>query len=253
MEVIDPARMLVRNVHGTSTASASSTAAEAIAVRFISTSDRRRNSVGDAAVRAAAAIGSTLEDIIDHDRLDAVSVRCFDLLSDPGTSGCLALATLNDDGIVAGCEGDVPSTLAMMWIRYLLDQPSWMANPARVDVEHNRIVLAHCTVAPSMVGSIALSTHFESGKGVGISGRFDEQPVTLVRIGGVDLDERWIAEGRIVGTGDDPDLCRTQVTVELDGRSVEELLDAPLGNHITLATGHHRSRLERWWRLAIVS
>ena len=135
--------------------------------------------------------------------LDAVTVRCFDLLGDPGTSGCLALASLNDEGIVAGCEGDVPSTLAMLLVRYLLGRPSWMANPATVDVDANRLVLAHCTVAPSMLEGFALDTHFESGMGVGIHGHFAHQPVTLLRFGGTDLDECWIVEGDIVANGDD--------------------------------------------------
>ena len=45
-----------------------------------------------------------------------------------------------------------------------------------------------------MVESFALDTHFESGLGVGISAQFSDQPVTLIRLGGVDLDECWIAE-----------------------------------------------------------
>lgn len=223
----------------------------ALAARFTSTADPERTIVSPMTVGAAAAVGTALADVVADEQFDAVAVRCFDLLGDPGTSGCLALASLNDEGVVAGCEGDVPSTLAMMMVRYLLDQPSWMANPAHIDVDANQVVLAHCTVAPSMTESIGLSTHFESGLGVGISGRFAPQAVTLVRIGGVDLDQRWIAEGRIVASGDDPDLCRTQVTVELDDHSVSELLECPLGNHLTLVRGAHGARLERWWSLAI--
>jgi L-fucose isomerase-like protein len=200
---------------------------------------------------AAGAVGVALADVVDEARVDAVSVRCFDLLSDPGTSGCLALAALNDRGVVAGCEGDIPSTLAMLLVRYLLGQPSWMANPARIDGDANRVVLAHCTITPSMTDGIALSTHFESGIGVGIRGHLAEQPVTLVRIGGTDLDQRWIAQGRIVESGDDPCLCRTQATVELDDRDVGELLSHPLGNHLVVVSGRHRERLEQWWSFAI--
>ncbi len=104
-----------------------------------------------------------------------------------------------------------------------------------------------------MVEDFGLSTHFESGIGVGISGRFAEQPVTLIRLGGAGLDAAWIADGDIVGTSEEPDLCRTQVTVELHDRSVGELLARPLGNHVVLAAGHHRARLERWFDLAIAA
>lgn len=222
-----------------------------LAERFTKVADPTRTTVDARAVDDAMGVRSALVDVLDDHCLDAVTVRCFDLLGDPGTSGCLALASLNDDGIVAGCEGDVPSALAMLLVRQLLGQPSWMANPATVDVDADRLVLAHCTVAPSMVDGFALDTHFESGRGVGISGTFAPQPVTLLRLGGRDLDECWIAEGDIVATGDDPDLCRTQVTVALGGGRAAELLERPLGNHVVLAAGHHGARLRRWWGLAI--
>jgi L-fucose isomerase-like protein len=223
----------------------------ALAERFTRVADPVRSTIERAAVNDAMGVRSALGDVLDNDDLDAVTVRCFDLLGDPGTSGCLALASLNDDGIVAGCEGDVPSTLAMLLVRHLLGRPSWMANPAMVDIETNRLVLAHCTVAPSMVDGFALDTHFESGKGVGISGRFAAQPVTLIRIGGNDLEECWIVEGDIVATGDDADLCRTQVTVDLSSGQVGDLLTHPLGNHLVLVAGHHEARLRRWWSMAV--
>jgi L-fucose isomerase-like protein len=222
-----------------------------LAERFTRVADPVRTTVGHQPVDDAVGVSAALADVIEDHRLDAVTVRCFDLLADPGTSGCLALAGLNDDGIVAGCEGDVPSALAMLLVRYLLDQPAWMANPAAVDADAATVVLAHCTVAPSMVEGFALDTHFESGRGVGISGRFAEQPVTLLRIGGRDLEECWIVDGRIVATGDDADLCRTQVTVTLPPGAVDDLLDRPLGNHLVLAAGHHADRLTRWWELAV--
>jgi L-fucose isomerase-like protein len=222
-----------------------------LAERFTKVADPVRSTVDRQAVDDAMGVRSALLDVLDNDDLDAVTVRCFDLLGDPGTSGCLALASLNDDGIVAGCEGDVPSALAMLWVRHLLGQPTWMANPATLDVERNELVLAHCTVAPSMVDSFALDTHFESGMGVGISGQFAAQPITLIRLGGADLDECWIAEGDIISTGDDADLCRTQVTIAMSTGDVGDLLTHPLGNHLVLAAGHHERRLRSWWRLAV--
>ena len=222
-----------------------------LAERFTRVADPVRSTVDREAVDNAMGVRAALADVIENDQLDAVTVRCFDLLGDPGTSGCLALASLNDDGIVAGCEGDVPSALAMLWVRHLLGQPTWMANPASIDVDRNELLLAHCTVAPSMVESFALDTHFESGMGVGISAKFSAQPVTLIRLGGADLDECWIAEGAIVATGDDADLCRTQVTIALSSGNVGDLLTHPLGNHVVLANGHHEQRLRAWWSMVV--
>ena len=113
-------------------------------------------------VTEAARLDPALRQMIDGQQLDAITVRCFDFLSSIETSGCLALAQLNDDGIVAGCEGDVPAALALLWVRALLDQPGWIANPASVRPATNELILAHCTIAPSMTEGFELSTHFES-------------------------------------------------------------------------------------------
>lgn len=199
----------------------------------------------------AARLDPALRQIMAENDVDAITVRCFDFLGSIETSGCVALAQLNDDGVVAGCEGDVPSALAMLWVRHLLDQVSWIANPASIDPRSNSVVLAHCTIAPSMVEGLQLSTHFESGIGVGVHGRLRSGDVTLIRVGGAELDQCWIADGRVVDTGEDPDLCRTQAVVELAGRDVSELLSNPLGNHLVVIEGAHRKRLERWWKWAI--
>jgi L-fucose isomerase-like protein len=204
-----------------------------------------------AEVEAAEALHPTLTALLERHEVDALTVRCFDFLGELQTSGCLALADLNEDGIVAGCEGDIASAVAMLLVRYRLDTASWIANPAEVDPGADELVLAHCTIAPSLTEDLHLDTHFESGLGVGISGTIPEGPVTLVRLGGRSLDRCWLADAEVVGTGDSTELCRTQATVRLAPGRVEELLESPLGNHLVLVPGHHADRLERWWHLVI--
>ena len=218
--------------------------ARAVAVRFAGRAEPSPELVG------AARLHPVLLDAIDRAQVDAVAVRCFDYLEALTTSGCVALAELNDTGLVAGCEGDVASTVAMVLVRALVDQPSWMANPAAIDEEHDRVLLAHCTVAPSLVKEVELHTHFESGLGIGLRGRFAPGWVTLLRLGGPSLDRFWVSEAEIERSGDADDICRTQVTVRLDGVPASSLLEAPLGNHLLLFHGRHRDRIERWWRLA---
>jgi L-fucose isomerase-like protein len=217
-----------------------------VAVRFVG----RDGTTITPELERAAAVHPALVAAIDRDRLDAVAVRCFDFLGDLQTSGCVALAELNDSGTAAGCEGDVAGTVAMLIARTLLDRPSWIANPAHIDTATNRLLLAHCTVAPSLVDDVELHTHFESGIGIGLRGSFRPGPVTLLRLGGHQLERYWIAEGHVEGNGSSPDLCRTQVDVQVLDTDVATLLDEPLGNHLVMIHGHHRARIERWWNLA---
>jgi L-fucose isomerase-like protein len=201
-----------------------------------------------AAIQDAARLTVALERFVDDNSLTAVSVRCFDLLGDIETSGCVALSELNDEGIVAGCEGDVVSTVGIMWARELTSEMPWMANPAQVDVDANRVLLAHCTVPRSIVDSYALRSHFESGSSVGIQGTIPPGPVTLLRIGGIAMDELWLAEGEVHVREPIEGLCRTQMDVHLSRGSVSDLLERPLGNHIVAVMGHHADELHSWWK-----
>jgi len=203
-------------------------------------------------VTKAERVFAAVERLAEQKGLDGVSLRCFDLIEELGTTGCVALSRLADAGLAAGCEGDLVSTVAMLWVKLLLGEVSWMANPSAVDPEANTLVLAHCTVPRSMIGGYTLRSHFESGTGVAIQGTLSDGPVTLIRIGGRDMTELWLAEGEIVRAGNSKKLCRTQVELRLTGGgTAADLLERPLGNHIVLVRGQHAARLRAWWKLMV--
>ena len=193
-----------------------------------------------------------LKQLVKHLELDSITVRCFDLVTDMRTTGCFGLAQLIDDGIIAGCEGDLTSTVGMIWAKNLTGETPWMSNPAQLDEQKNRLWLAHCTVPRSIVKTYSLRSHFESGLGVGIQGTFTSKPITLLRIGGKDMKRLWLAEGNIIQAGFAENLCRTQIEIELtSGGSVKDLLHAPLGNHLVMLSGHHLESLKSWWEMMI--
>ncbi|MEN8113443.1 MAG: hypothetical protein ABFS21_03555 [Actinomycetota bacterium] len=202
-------------------------------------------------VSKADGIYKGLRDLIAGEGLDALSLRCFDVIGELDTTGCLALGRLNDEGIIAGCEGDLVSTVAMMWVQELLGLVPWMANPARLNPAENTMWLAHCTVAPSLVTNLRLDTHYESDRGVGMHGEFEKGPVTVLRIGGNRMERLFLAEGEILRPGDEPNLCRTQIELRLEDGAVEQLLRDPLGNHLVMVRGHHAARLRSWWKTMI--
>ena len=167
-----------------------------------------------------------LKQIVTEHRLDALTLRCFDLVTRLHTTGCYALARLNDEGIIAGCEGDLVSTLGMMWTHQLLGTIPWMANPAQVNESTNTLWVAHCTVPLKRVNGYRLRSHFESGLGLGIQGDLPLGPVTLLRIGGRQLKQLWLAEGDLVKDGYAENLCRTQAEIRLTKGHVGDLLRA---------------------------
>ncbi len=177
-----------------------------------------------------------MKKIVGKYKLNAITIRCFDLVLDLKTTGCFALSKLNDEGVIAGCEGDLVSTMGMLLIYFRTGNIPWMANPAHINLKDNTLWLAHCTVPRCLVLSYKLRSHFESSLGVGIQGVFPKRKVTLLRIGGKNLDKLWQAEGSIVQTGNEENLCRTQVKIKLSQNAdVLDLLTNPLGNHLVMA------------------
>ena len=189
-------------------------------------------------------IYGALKTLIGRHRLQGFTLRCFDLLTALRDTGCMALAKLNAEGYVAGCEGDVPAMLSMMMVRSLLGVSGFQANPARIDPEKGEMLFAHCTIPLDMVERYELDTHFESGIGTGIRGYMKEGPVTIFKLSG-DLSRHFIAEGQLVRNESKPDLCRTQQVISLsDKRQADYFLTQPIGNHHIIMPGHQRVLLE---------
>ena len=209
---------------------------------------RRRVSESDGTLPIGGIVGADSDGAGAGPEPDAVAVRCFDLVTDHYTSGCLALSSLNDRGTIAGCEGDVASTMAMLWAKLLTGRLGWMANPAEIDRVTGVVELAHCTVPLSLVQGYRLATHFESGVGVALVGELPAGPVTMVRLGGDALQHLWCADGEAVLTTPRPDRCRTQLDVHIDPTAAGEVLDHPLGNHVVVLYGHHAATLRAWWQ-----
>ena len=189
-------------------------------------------------------IYDALKALVGRECLQGFTIRCFDLLTSVWNTGCLALAKLNAEGVVAGCEGDVPAMLSMMIAQAMLGISGFQANPASIDPETGELLFAHCTIPLNMVERYEFDTHFESGIGVGIRGYAKEGPVTVFKVSG-DLSRHFIAEGDLLRNQAKPDLCRTQQVIRLsDPSKASYFLTEPIGNHHIILPGRHQALLE---------
>ena len=192
--------------------------------------DRTAEDLSDAAIMYLA-----LASICKEEHLDAVTVKCFDLLSSCKTTACLALALLNDNGKIAGCEGDIPSICTMLAVYKALGRPSFMANPASIDSDNLSIDFAHCTIPTVMVESCTLPSHFESGIGIGINGEVPLGNYTLCKLSGKTLERSLICNGRLVKGEYLSNRCRTQVRFIFESKAeFDAFSKARVGNHIIL-------------------
>lgn len=235
---------------------------ERVCERYNHTTD---DEVGDAcaqlAARALACRDATPEDmlkamrlyhalkaVIREENLSAITLSCFRLVEMTGTTGCLALALLNDEGIVAGCEGDLQSVFTMLIVKALTGKPCFMANPSMINARTNEIVLSHCTVGLRQTEQFIIRNHFETESSIGIQGILPTGDVTLVKCGSESLDEYYLSTGTLTENTNYINLCRTQVRVRMD-TPASYFLKNPLGNHHILLHGNYQTVMDEFFQV----
>ena len=188
----------------------------------------------------ACYIYSALKRLIAKYDLKGLTVRCFDLLGTYKNTACLALALLNEEGITATCEGDVPSMLTMHLVRALTGRSSFQANPSYFNQENNTVLFAHCTLPLNMTSGYELTTHFESGLGIGIKGMMHVGEVTVCKVfinQKHNLDNCIALQGNIKENLSLTNYCRTQINVEFSQYDLMSILREDFGNHMIICYG----------------
>jgi len=167
--------------------------------------------------------------------LNAVTVKCFDLINTCRTTSCLALSLLNDEGIVAACEGDIQSLWSMMYVKGLTSKVSFMVNPASTNREELTVDFAHCSVPLSFVHGYRLPSHFESSTGIGLAGSVPCGRYNILKIAGEKLDIIYSASGSIIMNTNVPQRCRTQIRFKFDSAAdFDGFITKRTGNHIII-------------------
>ena len=178
---------------------------------------------------------SALKRIVERYNLSGFTLRCFDLLGPYKNTACLAFGILNEEGITAACEGDVPSLLTMFIIKALTGMPSFQTNPSSVDFKANTILFAHCTLPLNMVQKYTLTSHFESGLGIGIKGEMPLGKITVAKLApSLKSDESVAFPATIKRNLSLPNYCRTQIEVEPEEEGMFSLFKDNFGNHMII-------------------
>jgi L-fucose isomerase-like protein len=200
----------------------------------------RFNDQNTAGLVEAAKVLTILRRLVEKNELNAIAVECFSLVQQRKVTACLALAQLNNEGMVAACEGDLASMAGMMLLKAATGSVPWLANTT--STTNKRLLLSHCTIAFDLVSDIKLATHFETDLSLAINGKITSDDVTVFRFSDK-LDRAFIAEGKVTGHPDLTNACRTQVEIELPSQSLALLRTQPLGNHLLMAPGKYADLL----------
>ena len=187
-----------------------------------------------------------IKQVCIEENLRATTISCFKIIEQMGTTGCLAIALLNDEGIYAGCEGDLQSIFTLLVVRTLTGKDGFMANPSMINMRTNEIVLAHCTIGIKQTEKYIIRNHFETETGIAIQGILPTGEVTIVKCGGESLDEYYLGAGMLTENPNFINMCRTQVRIKMD-TSPEYFLKNPLGNHHIMIQGNYVDLLNEFF------
>ena len=200
-------------------------------------------------VQQSLRIYQGLKNLTREYRFNAITVRCFELLNFYQNTACLALSLLNREGLVAGCEGDIPAVISMVVAYQLTDHSVFMANPTCINQRNNEIVFAHCTIPINMCESYNWESHFESGLGIAVRGKVKNGPVTLFKLNG-NIDNYFLSEGDLTENLESPNLCRSQLNIALK-EPVINFLEKSIANHHIICQGRHVEKFKEFLSLVM--
>ena len=181
-------------------------------------------------------IYSALKRLVYKYNLSGLTIKCFDLIGEYKTTACLALALLNDEGIVSACEGDIPSLITMYLVYRVTDMPCFMANISKIGDNFESIILSHCTVPFVLTDGYSIMTHFESGLGIAIRGNMPLQDISVVKIGpSFSPKDLLFFVSKINENLTLENFCRTQIKVEFQKENIAQLIKSNFANHVIVA------------------
>ena len=120
-------------------------------------------------------------------------------------------------------------------IKAISGMPAFQSNPSSVDFKNNTILFAHCTLPLNMTQKFNLTTHFESGLGIGIKGEMPLGKISVLKLAPSLKSEESVGfSGTIKQNLSLPNYCRTQIEVEPEDDGLFTLFKDNFGNHMII-------------------
>lgn len=207
--------------------------------------------------------------LVEMHNYDAIAVSCWPKFQDDYKySVCSTLGMLNDDKIVAACEGDLMSAISMLALQEMSDDITTLMDFGAFDEKDNSILMWHCGPTSKRFcekNGYSLSDNFSGmehpkgkivGTGVVRDMVFDPGEVTVFRFSG-DMEKYICVTGRFVGnTKDSPCGSRGWLTdIKLNGEPISALdftntiLSGGFEHHYAIAWGNHAdtiAEMNKW-------
>jgi L-arabinose isomerase len=145
----------------------------------------KRITVNDTQIMDGVKAYLAMKKIVQDDKLDAIAIEDWnEIIGIPN----LGLSLLNEEGIPAGCEADVHTTVTMHLLALLTGKPAFHGELLGILKEEDALLIAHYGAgAPSLAASrdqISLEPDRASGKAVSVVYQVKLGPVTIASLTG---------------------------------------------------------------------
>ncbi len=198
-----------------------------------------------------------LKEFVAQKALQAITLECFhDHLGGP----CLGFCLLNDQGIAAPCENDVPSAVLMIAAQMLSGKATFHTDIVEADYTDNWAIFHHCGNLPLSLAAPERKPELKpiretagpGAYGPTIQATMTAGPVTAANLVNGRGELRLCAlEGEVVAG--DIDLpgsgARVAFSYSLQA-ALEAIGNLGFGHHFVLAQGHIAAELSEWCQLS---
>lgn len=149
----------------------------------------------------------------EKEGLDAFAMSCWPKMQDIGLGlSCAILGKINQYGIPAACEGDLPGAVSMLLLSYLSKQPTTLLDFIAFDEADDTVLLWHCGPSAECFceqSQRKLEYHYHHVpdspyREMGLVGSicFDSGPASIFRFAG-EWDQAFVAAGAFTGIDKD--------------------------------------------------
>lgn len=193
------------------------------------------------AVRKAFLLTEVFRHLLDRFQTDAITINaCMStIMPVSGTTACLPLGILNDEGYLAFCESDFVVIPAAILLHYICGKPVFFCNPS---LPHDGLVtVSHCTAPRKMDGRTAepvrIVTHYESD--FGAAPKVDMRKGQELTVVNPDFSgRRWLGFAAEIAESPFLPICRTQLDLRIRAQW-QRLLEEIRGFHWLVCYGDY--------------
>ncbi len=203
-------------------------------------------------IEKSGAMYLAMKSLLEKYKAPAIAVDCLGLYYGGKLQAypCLGFFQFNNDGLVGACEGDLPSTMMMLMMTYLVGRPGYISDPV-IDTSTNQIIYAHCVATNKVFGPKGPSnpyhirSHSEDRKGAAVRSLMPVGETTTNIEFNTERKELIMHQSKTVGNVDEDKACRTKLAAEVKG-DINKLMSEwdRFGWHRVTFFGDHKKAVE---------